>query len=253
MTTTIYYFSATGNCLTTAKQVASYFDKSQVIAASSLRNEKEIIDHSDVVGVICPVYYGNTPYIIREVLEKIIFTNHPYIFLLTTCKGHTGIVANRISELLSKMGQKLSIARNIIMPGNSWISTPEENKERLTHQNENIKKEMIDIIERKIEDYLSTEPFKETLVDYPNNFRGIMVDENCIGCGTCVKVCPLGNIEIKDGKALIGNECMTCLSCFHWCPKEAIYMSKEENVARRFKYHHPDVKLIDIINQHKEK
>ena len=74
-----------------------------------------------------------------------------------------------------------------------------------------------------------------------------MADEECIGCGICTRVCPMQNIELVDGKAIVKDNCVTCLRCFHWCPKEAIYMSKEESVSRRFKYHHPDVKLSDFI------
>ena len=51
----------------------------------------------------------------------------------------------------------------------------------------------------------------------------------------------------KNGKAIIGDECATCLACFHWCPREAVYMSKQEGIERRSKYHHPDVELLDFI------
>jgi Pyruvate/2-oxoacid:ferredoxin oxidoreductase delta subunit len=59
----------------------------------------------------------------------------------------------------------------------------------------------------------------------------------------------MNNIAIVDGKAKIGDDCSTCLACFHWCPKEAIWMSKQENIARRSKYHHPDVTMADIMAQ----
>jgi formate hydrogenlyase subunit 6/NADH:ubiquinone oxidoreductase subunit I len=89
-------------------------------------------------------------------------------------------------------------------------------------------------------------------VAYPNNFRGITVDENCIGCGICAQICPMENIRIENGRAVIGDDCATCLSCFHFCPQEAIWMSRQENIARRSKYCHPDVTLRDILAQ-KEK
>lgn len=79
--------------------------------------------------------------------------------------------------------------------------------------------------------------------------RGIKVDEKCIGCQTCIKVCPMNNIELIEGKIKIKDNCMTCLACFHWCPTAAIYMSKEKAIERREKYHHPDVRLTDIIKQ----
>ncbi len=245
MSISIYYFSATGNCLTTAKELATYYEDAKIINVATLQEEINV--DSEIVAFVCPVYYGTTNCIMMNAIRKMVFEGTPYIYLLTTCKGHTGVVANRIHRLLEEKGQTLSLARNIVMPGNSWISTPEENEERLKNQKINIKEVVKDFLDMKMEDYHSDEVFKETPVDYPNNFRGIMADENCIGCGTCVKVCPMENIKLVDKKAIIGNECSTCLGCFHWCPVEAIYMSKEENVSRRFKYHHPDVKLLDVI------
>lgn len=245
MKTQIIYFSATGNCLTTAKYASSYYKNCELI---DVREKRKIQVDGDVLGIVCPVYYGTSAYLMMEALRNLSFKSKPYIFLLTTCKGHTGIVANRINLILNKHGQKLAIARNVIMPGNSWISTPEENKERLLAQKSNVEIAMQDILS-KIEETFEVVDMKETPVDKPNNFRGITVDENCIGCGICEKVCPINNIKIVDGKSIIGNECMTCLSCFHWCPKEAIYMSKEENVARRFKYHHPEVKVTEFFKK----
>ena len=246
MSTTIYYFSATGNCLTTAKMISTYYDDAKVVSISSIK-DKNHIDNSDIVGFVFPIYYGNMPYLVKTFIENMTFKKKPYIFFLSTCRGHTGFTANRMQRLLEVKNQKLSLARNIVMPGNSWISTPEENKERLENQKDNINKEMMDILSLMEEVYPTDIEIKETPVDKPNNFRGIMSDESCIGCGICLKVCPMQNIEIIDGKACIKDQCMTCLRCFHWCPIETIYMSKEESVARRFKYHHPDVKLKDFI------
>ena len=246
MKTTIIYFSATGNSLTTAKKVSKYYEECELI---NVRDYKNITIKSDVLGIVCPVYYGTTAYIMMEFIRNMSFETKPYIFLLTTCKGHTGIIASRINRILEEKGQSLAISRNVVMPGNSWISTKEENEERLKNQDTSIKEVINDILNQKHEEIERNVEFKDTPVDYPNNFRGIMVDENCIGCGICEKVCPMNNIKLVNGKSIIGNECITCLCCFHWCPKEAIYMSKEETVARRFKYHHPDVKVVDFYKK----
>lgn len=46
----------------------------------------------------------------------------------------------------------------------------------------------------------------------------------CVGCGTCVNVCPVGAITIgADGKAQINKEiCIQCGSCQNVCPVEAV-------------------------------
>ena len=51
--------------------------------------------------------------------------------------------------------------------------------------------------------------------------------EKCIGCGTCVEICPLDTILLNDeGKAFIayGDDCMTCFKCERLCPAGAIFV-----------------------------
>lgn len=59
-----------------------------------------------------------------------------------------------------------------------------------------------------------------------------MVDKTkCIGCGTCVAICPVGAISFdEDGKARIDRKkCIRCGSCEASCPVEAIDLSRSDN------------------------
>ena len=44
----------------------------------------------------------------------------------------------------------------------------------------------------------------------------------CISCGKCEQVCPLGNIQLKQGVPDWGKSCTHCMACICNCPKEAI-------------------------------
>jgi electron transfer flavoprotein alpha subunit/NAD-dependent dihydropyrimidine dehydrogenase PreA subunit len=44
----------------------------------------------------------------------------------------------------------------------------------------------------------------------------------CNGCKRCVRVCPYGAVEIKDGKAHILEKCTSCGACLEVCREEAI-------------------------------
>jgi Fe-S-cluster-containing hydrogenase component 2 len=52
----------------------------------------------------------------------------------------------------------------------------------------------------------------------------VVVDkEACVGCETCVPVCPVEAITMKDDVAVIDQEtCTECEACVAECPVEAI-------------------------------
>lgn len=253
MSTVLYYFSATGNSLTTARILSKQLSACEIIPIASLK-DKEIIEvKEECIGFVFPIYYGDMPCIVRNVIKKMKFNQDSYIFSFATYRGHPGDIAKRLDMLLQESNYKLSLSIGIPMPGNSYLSTPEQIKDTLAHQEENIKKLVDKIKSRTIEDYSLLEEVAPSPVSKIWNMRGIKVDDNCIGCGNCTRVCPMDNIEIKGAQANIGDNCLTCLACFHWCPVECIYMSKEKDIKRREKYHHPEVRIKDIISQKIEK
>lgn len=249
MSTVLYYFSATGNCLTTARILSKELEECKIISIVSLKDDKIIDVKDDCVGFVFPIYYGDMPCLVRNVIQKMRFTKNSYIFAFSTYRGHPGDIAKRLDMLLQNRKQKLSLCVGIAMPGNSFLSTPEQIFNTLDHQKENIKKLVNQIIEHQVEDYSLLKLPDPSPVSKLWNMRGIKADSNCTGCGVCTRVCPMDNIKIVNKKAVIGNDCLTCLACFHWCPVEAVYMSKEKDIERREKYHHPDIKLRDIIFQ----
>ncbi|HJO95739.1 MAG TPA: 4Fe-4S binding protein [Victivallales bacterium] len=49
--------------------------------------------------------------------------------------------------------------------------------------------------------------------------------EICTGCESCISVCPVEAITMKDGKAVVdSDECIECGACIDECPVDAITM-----------------------------
>ena len=70
-------------------------------------------------------------------------------------------------------------------------------------------------------------------------------DGRCTRCGTCAKVCPVGNIAMTEGGPVWQHHCEQCFACLQWCPMSALqYGSGTTGLPR---YHHPDVTLSDML------
>ena len=181
MNCTLYYFSATGNSLTTAQLLAEQLENCRLKAVTSCFKDSKIIEDGEMVGIVCPVYYGTVPYPIRELLNKLVFTaEHPYLFLLNTYKGHCGAAAQRVDLLLQSRGQKLSFAGGIPMPGNSFLNKPGKDEESLSLQKENLALFVEQLKQKPVQDFDHSELLPLRPVDYPNNFRGILAENSCI-------------------------------------------------------------------------
>lgn len=46
--------------------------------------------------------------------------------------------------------------------------------------------------------------------------------EKCVGCGVCIKLCPMGNLSVDNQMAVHHNRCTMCYRCICHCPHQAI-------------------------------
>lgn len=54
--------------------------------------------------------------------------------------------------------------------------------------------------------------------------------KNCVACGSCLEVCPLGAISIWKGviAQVSGEKCVGCGKCARECPASAILVTERE-------------------------
>jgi len=75
--------------------------------------------------------------------------------------------------------------------------------------------------------------------------KAFTVDDSCSGCGTCEKICPVDDIQLIDGHPTWLHHCEQCFACLQWCPRQAIQF--RNNTGGQKRYHHPRVKLEDML------
>lgn len=66
----------------------------------------------------------------------------------------------------------------------------------------------------------------------------ILKEERCIGCTSCLKVCPTEAIRVRDGKAkIIPERCIDCGECIKICPNHAKSVTTDDiSIIKNFKY-----------------
>lgn len=63
----------------------------------------------------------------------------------------------------------------------------------------------------------------------------IQVDADCIRCGLCTRICPVGNLSMgADGVEQAG-KCVMCYRCVNACPKQAITTLIHTKPTRQYK------------------
>lgn len=253
----IFYFSSTGNSLTTAKQLAKLLQDEYTVMGSEAI-EKDYSRESRI-GFVFPTFFCSVPKFIKDFMMKIRLNSKAYIYLVNTCGGVQGVSLYHAKKVLEKRGLKVSYAKSISMPDNTaTIYSSSMAMDSLRGQ-----KKFVSMIAKDISNgKTDVAEAKFTLFGAVTDAIGgpamklmanIMISDKdkCVGCGLCAKVCPMQNIEIVDGRPQFSKNCVDCMSCLHWCPQAAIHF-KVGSFSKERQYHHPDVRLAEILEERKK-
>ncbi|WP_234123639.1 EFR1 family ferrodoxin [Clostridium hydrogenum] len=243
----IFYFTTTGNCLEVAKKIGG-----ELISIPAVLKCDKFDFEDDIIGIVTPNYEGDLPSPVKEFLKRVKL-KADYLFGIITY----GAFNANANEVLLRIGQQNHIQFNyinsIIMVDNSFVYFDIEKqiknlpKKRVAESIIKIKTEIehkinkiygINIGRKLIGVLISSYPKKKK-----NYSKKFYVEDTCIKCGICEKVCPIDNISIED-KPVIHDKCILCGACTHNCPKNSIRYKGEKSKSR---YRNQNVSVTEII------
>ena len=280
----IYYFSGSGNSLAVARDVAAVL-AGKLISIGSLIDQDKIQPQAEIIGIVFPIYYepfGGCPLIVRRFVGKLENIQASYIFAICTY-GSGGVTSLKyLAELIAARGGKLAAGFRVNMPenmGGSKINTPTRQQKMFAVWKKNVTALCETVNTRKTggfdtpnifvgKAYALVKLLTPALIPYFKNMTlrhmgefsasanlpyedlmhrmdsSFVLNEKCTGCGICAQVCPVRNIELCEDRPVWQHHCEFCLACLHWCPQKAIDTRAFPGLVR---YHHPDVKLSDML------
>lgn len=246
----ILYFTGTGNSAYIAKRMSELTGDSLISMNERIKaNDVSEINAANRLVFVVPTYAWRIPRIVEEWITKTGFTGDRNAYFVMDCGKSIGNAKKYIKQLCKRKCFQYMGVTGIVMPENyiAMYDAPEESVARQIIENANpvISKIAGMIHEGKVfpdvqsntVDCLNSSVVNTVFYPFFVKANKFTADVKCIGCGICVKECPLNNIHLKENKPVWGKECTHCMACICKCPKGAIEYGK--NSVGKVRYRCP--------------
>lgn len=252
----LFYYSATGNSLYVAKNLEDH-----LVSIPQALKDDHLVFEDDTIGIVTPVYAGELPKTVRRFIEKATLKSS-YIYIISTYGKADSVASLWATNFAKENGIQVHYANSILMVDN-YLPSFDMNEERSIDKKVEEQLAIIkaDIKERKEDIKQPTQAdidlyngasqrFKEN--PHLVNGESLFISDKCSGCGLCVQVCPIGNLEVRDGKVVRKEKtCDFCLACVHACPSKGVQLQfADKNPDAR--YRHEKITLQEIIKSNKQ-
>lgn len=258
----IFYFTATGNSLFVARELAG--EEGELISIPQEIDNPNPIYDAEEIGFVFPTYVHIPPAMVQDFFNRSTF-NADYLFAIATYGAHHGGIMGKWDKLAKERGYNFNYLSTVLMvdtalnmfdmeqqkaidkkiPEQMAVIIADVNSRKDWHQP--IPEEQIAIHEN----YITMTGMDRVKPCLTRSENYVKVTDACIACGICASVCPhgswtIGSVAIPEG------DCESCMSCIHNCPQKALtlYPAFEGMPAERnpqARYRHPDITLADII------
>ena len=257
MKNVVFYFSGTGNNLYVARKIAEGLGDTKVYPLKAFSEyEKELEKFRRIIFCV-PSYYSHIPNYVQKMIERMEFKPEQKVYSIIVCGGNRGHAIEDLREVVCKSGGRVYGEYMVVLPG-SYILSYGGFPDILVSMENFFSKIKINKIVKEIANDKSRmlkkpglfyresdEPrLRKAIDEYAAIGENYMVSDQCVGCGACVRVCPVNNIVMVDGKPDFGHECQQCMACIQWCSCKAI--DYENKAFKRKRYHHPEINRTDM-------
>ena len=249
----ILYFSATGNSLFVARQLAKQLKESLLPLTEAIQQD---LTAEKRIGLVFPTYDFNLPPALPEMVSRLKISPQSYVFTVVTCGSMAGNCIWTLRRLLRKKGIELAYSNKVSVPDNSALAfgrNPNKQLGKFEHVPARMKQIIRELQAESHTLHYSWFSLLSWLLGRPAVTRGMIHflgpkvnADKCIGCNKCVRVCPMKNITLTNQKAFFGDHCTVCLACVHACPQQAISTNGQETRKER-QYRNPQIKLKDLF------
>ena len=249
----ILYFSATGNSLAVARQLAEQLNEQLMPLTEAVQQD---LSNEKRIGLVFPTYDFNLPPALRDMIAQLNISPKSYVFTVITCGSMVGNCVWVLRRILREKGIELAYSHKVSVPDNSALAFGRNpNKQLGKFERVPARMELI-ISELQAESHTlhySWFSLLSWLLGRPAVERGMIHcmgpkvnPAKCTGCNMCVRVCPMENIRLTDEKAITGDHCTVCLACVHACPHQA-FTTNGLMTRKERQYRNPDITLKDLI------
>lgn len=232
------YFSGTGNTRYCAQQFLKGYGGEHLLCAMESPDACRALEGDGPILVAYPIYYSTLPKLVNDFLTPNgpAFRNRE-VFILVTQGLFSGDGAGCGARLLKRFGAKIAGGLHVKMPdciGDERVLKRgiEESRALVRAGGEKARAAGAALRAGTPQrDGLSLVNHAAGLLSQRLWFSGktkgysdklTVHGAQCVGCGLCARLCPMGNLSVADGTAVPGNRCTMCYRCVNHCPARAI-------------------------------
>ena len=244
------YFSGTGNSKHALQVFLQACDpNAKVFSIEDNGVAETVTAHRDIVFSY-PVQYSTVPKILRDfVINNKALWYGRRVFVIATMGLFSGDGSGVLARLLKKYGAEIIGGLHLKMPDSIA-------DERVLKRSPEINTRLVRAAEKKLRNAAARmnagHPPQEGIGllyrlagfwgqrlyfggktrHYCNSLK--IDDKKCVGCGKCVRLCPMKNIELVNGRCIAHDQCTLCYRCINYCPKQAITLLGKAVVTQSF-------------------